>query len=250
MSKKEKPLYEPIKNALMEIFDHIGDCHLEMTAKKRFSNKLKKAFDDVALYMITVERFFPDITGFMKTKYSTDIITVEVKAEAPMIKDIFQTKDYAEVFNARYAILVSVKTISEERRRLILKRREIMTRYPREPVIIAQFDMDTGDFKIDKELYYGSLPEPFKTINKPTVYFFDPNASKERIIGDRVTVIGRRAYEMDKLVDNLVKEGKIPYSVVKLQPGEKWLDWLVKHGFKEIYPKEKLHRLLGFFPIF
>jgi len=119
---REESLYEPILKALKRVFSCLGECHLEITAKRIFSNELKKAFDDVALYMIKVEGFFPDITGFVKTKYSTDIITVEVKPGKLMIKNIFQTKDYAQVFNAKYAILVSPKTISEERRRLILKR--------------------------------------------------------------------------------------------------------------------------------
>jgi hypothetical protein len=93
-SKKEATLYKPILNALKRAFSCLGECHLEITAEKKFSNKLKKAFDDVALYMIRVESFYPDITGFVKTKYSTDIITVEVKSGAPLIKYIFQTKDY------------------------------------------------------------------------------------------------------------------------------------------------------------
>lgn len=164
-SKKEESLYEPIMKALKRVFSCLGECYLEISAKG-FSNKVKKAFDDVALYMITVERFFPDISGFVKTKYSTDIITVEVKPEKPMIKDVFQTKDYAQIFNAKYSILVSPKTISEERRRLILKRRELISRYGREPVVIARFDKVMEEFEIDEELYYGSLPEPFKSHRK------------------------------------------------------------------------------------
>ena len=165
-SKKEESLYESIMTVLKRVFSCLGECHLEITAKKSFSNKLKKAFDDVALYMITVERFFPDITGFVKTKYSTDIITVEVKPKKPMIKHIFQTKDYAQIFDAKYAIIVAPKAISEERRRFILKRREIISRYPQEPIILARFDKITEEFEIDKELYYGSLPEPFKSHEK------------------------------------------------------------------------------------
>ena len=163
---KEEPLYEPIMNAFKRVFACLGVCHLEVSAKG-FSRKLKKVFDDVALFMTTVEGFFPDITGFVATEYSTDIITVEVKAERPMIKDVFQAKDYAQVFNAKYVILVSPKAISEERRRLILKRREIITRYARrEPIVIARFDKNMEKFEIDKELYYGSLPEPFESHRK------------------------------------------------------------------------------------
>jgi hypothetical protein len=61
VSKKEETLYEPIIKALRRVFTSLGDCHLEVTAKKNFSDKLKKAFDDVALYIMNVEGFFPDL---------------------------------------------------------------------------------------------------------------------------------------------------------------------------------------------
>jgi hypothetical protein len=161
-SEKEKPLYEPIKTALERVFSCLGECYLEITAEG-FSDRLKRAFDDVALYMVRVEGFYPDISGYVRRENSSDIIVVEVKPKEPMVKDIFQTKDYAEVFNARYAILTSPRTISEERRRLIMKRKEITSRYPRDPVVLAQFRNTEQDFEIDRELYSGSLPEPFKS---------------------------------------------------------------------------------------
>jgi hypothetical protein len=166
--EKEKSLYEPIKRALERVFSCLGECYLEVTAEKKFSDHLKRVFDDVSLYMVRVESFYPDISGYVKRENSTDIIIVEVKPREPMVKDIFQAKDYAEVFNAKYAILASPRTISEERRRLIMKRKEIISRYPKDPVVLTQFRQAEEDFEIDKELYSGSLPEPFKS-NKAAV---------------------------------------------------------------------------------
>ena len=61
-----------------------------------------------------VEGFYPDITGFVKTNASSiDIITVEVKPSNPKIRDIFQAKNYAQIFDAKYVLLISTKSIYE-----------------------------------------------------------------------------------------------------------------------------------------
>ena len=123
VSKEEEALYEPVMKALEIVFSTLGECHLEITARRSFSDKLQKIFDDVALYMMNVEGFYPDITGFVKTNASsTDVFTVEVKLGSPTIKNIFQAKNYGQIFNAKYALLISTEAISEPKRRLILKR--------------------------------------------------------------------------------------------------------------------------------
>lgn len=234
MSKKEEPLYEPVRNALMEVFDHLGDCHLEITAHRRFSNKVKRRFSKDTLYIIRVEGFFLDLTGFIKTQYTTDLITVEVKAERIAIKDIFQAREQAEIFDAKYSLLVSPKTLPEEIRRFIKDRTSIYRRPYRDPIIIAKFNEPKQEFEIDKDLYYGSLPEPFKTAYKLTVHFFDPNASKENIVGHRVILKGKKAYWMGGWVDDLVREGKVTCSLEKLEPGQTYKDWLNAKGIKEV----------------
>ena len=166
VSKKEEALYEPIMKALKYVFSCLGECHLEITADKRFTNKLKRQFSKDTLYIIRVEGFYPDLTGFVKTQYATDLITVEVKAKPITIKDIFQAKEQAEIFNAKYALLASPKMIPEEIRRFVKDRSEIMNYSYNKRVVIAQFHGDTGEFEIDKELYYGSLPEPFESNRK------------------------------------------------------------------------------------
>lgn len=141
----------------------MGDCYLEKTADKRFTNKLKRHFSKDTLYITKVEGFFPDLTGFVKTQYATDLITVEVKAKGIAIRDIFQAKEQAEIFDAKYSLLVSTETIPEEIRRFAKDRPSIMSFSDRKRVLITQFDEDTEELEIDKELYYGSLPEPFKS---------------------------------------------------------------------------------------
>jgi len=165
-SKKEESLYEPIMKVLKRVFSCLGESRLEKTADKRFSNELKRQFSKETLYIIRAEGFFPDLTGFVKMQYTTDLVTVEVKAESITIKDIFQAKEQAEIFDAKYALLISPKTIPEEIRRFVKDRSSILNYSYDRRVVIAQFNEDIEDFEIDVELYYGSLPEPFKSHRK------------------------------------------------------------------------------------
>jgi len=165
-SKKEEELYAPIQGSLFEPFSCLGSYYSEITADKHFTNVLKKAFSKDTLYIIKVEGVFPDITGFLKTQYSTDIVTVEVKSEEISIKDIYQAKEQGEIFGAKYALLISSEALPEEIRRFILDRRSIYQRVYGDPIIIAQYMKDTRKFDIDKELYYNNLPEPFNSYEK------------------------------------------------------------------------------------
>lgn len=170
--RKEERLYEPIKKALqreLEAYLHsekertssefIGRVHLEITAKGHFfSEQLKEVLDDNALSIIRVEKFSPDIMGFIqKTEYLKELITVEVKAEKLKIKHISTAKLYADIFRAKYGMLISPKRIPEEIKRFISNRYEI-----RGNIIIAQFDEANDKFRFDKKLY-PTTPEPFKS---------------------------------------------------------------------------------------
>ena len=163
---KEEQLYEPVKNALQREFEKYvgygGKVYLEITAKGRFSEELKEALDDRALAILRVERFSPDITGFLQKKDSTsrELVTVEIKPDKIKINHVYRAKLYADVLNARYGILISPKRIPEEIRRFIKERYSIIYRgYG--SLIIAQFDKATDEFKFDKKLY-STIPEPFK----------------------------------------------------------------------------------------
>lgn len=168
---KEEKLYEPVKNALQKEFERywtsererkgelsIGRVHLEITAKGHFSEDLKEMLDDNALSIIRVEKFSPDIMGFIqKNEHSRELITVEVKADKITIKNIARAKLYADIFDAKYGILISPKRIPEEIKRFIRNKFAI-----RGNIIIAQFDKLNEDFKLDKKLY-STIPEPFKS---------------------------------------------------------------------------------------
>lgn len=158
IDRREEKLYEPIKYLLEIMFrkyvekdaevqkklqreptffdKEAQDIYLEITANGRFSEFLKEQLDDRALSIINVERFSPDIMGFVrKTKSSPkELITVEVKAQPLTLKNISRAKLYQDIFRAEYGMLVSTSRISEELRRFILDRHTI-----RGNIIIAQY---------------------------------------------------------------------------------------------------------------
>lgn len=62
----------------------------------------------------------PDITGFVKKDSASprEFIVVEVKTTPIKLDDIYQTRKYAELFDARYALLISTSEIPEKITRL------------------------------------------------------------------------------------------------------------------------------------
>lgn len=136
---------------------------LKLQSDGRFSEELKEALDDRALSILRVERFSPDITGFLQKKDSSyrELITVEIKPDKIKIKHISRAKLYADVLNARYGILISPKRIPEEIRRFVKDRSAITYRLGGS-FTIAQYNKATSEFKFDKKLY-STIPEPFKS---------------------------------------------------------------------------------------
>jgi mRNA-degrading endonuclease RelE of RelBE toxin-antitoxin system len=118
--KKEREYYKAIKDKLSDLLrDKFSDFHLEITADKRFSNKLK---GEISQYREIIFSFLkeaaPDIAGFIKKQYATDFIVVEVKLDRIKLDDIYQTRKYAELFDARYALLIAKGEIPDEIKRL------------------------------------------------------------------------------------------------------------------------------------
>lgn len=125
---KERKLYEPVKVLLEETLKpKCNEVFLEVTADKKFSDKLKSHLgfhQDIILFFL--REAAPDITGVIKQLagpgpppwYSTDFIVVEIKAEKLKLDDIYQTKKYAGLFDAKYALLVTTEEIPEELKRL------------------------------------------------------------------------------------------------------------------------------------
>lgn len=169
----EKSLYKNVVLALNIKFRSLGECYFEVTAEGKFSPKLERKLDDYALFIFKEEKYSPDITGFLTKKetYGTSekIILAEVKKRI-RLTSIYQTKRYAEILNAEYALLISPEPLSERKRRFIIRRKPAITTYfPNRQIIIAQLAWETVTpgrpmdliLKVDKDIY-PSLPVPFK----------------------------------------------------------------------------------------
>lgn len=125
----ESDLYEPIKEYLAKSFTQkFGNCYLEITAKGIFSSTLKSVVrHDIIFYFLRKKA--PDLAGFITRKQSEwvassvpsivlDYITVEIKRNKITLEDIYQAKMYGDLFQAKYALLISPERIPEEIKRL------------------------------------------------------------------------------------------------------------------------------------
>ena len=145
-SHQERDLYEPVRARLQQVIQTaFPEFHLEITAQGVFSNKLKSQIpQDREIVFKFLKEAAPDITGFVKKEYSTDFIVVEVKNEMLKLEDIYQARKYAELFDARYAILVSLEEIQEEIKRLSRVVYSLLSLPAGEQLVITIFNIERG----------------------------------------------------------------------------------------------------------
>ena len=120
--ENERSYYEPVKDWLDKILkEKYASLHLEVTANKRFSNVLQSQIDSGRdLIFSFLKEAAPDITGFVKKDSSSprEFVVVEIKTTPIKLDDIYQVRKYAELFDARYALLISTCEIPEKITRL------------------------------------------------------------------------------------------------------------------------------------
>jgi len=166
LKAEEERLYDPIKGALERTFGQIGECYLEKTPNGRFSPELKRVLPKDVLFILRVERFSPDLTGFLRKKDRSDkeIITVEVKPRNIKLKHIAQARLYGEILKAKYCLLISPQHMPVEIK-IFVKENDALMRGAYSSsfskVSVAKFNEKRGEFSFDRELY-DSTPEPFK----------------------------------------------------------------------------------------
>ena len=143
----EKDYYEPIKNEFEKLFKANGDIHLEITANKNFSNKLKEQISDskhIIFYFL--KDIAPDISGFITKDYGSEFIVIEVKDEILKLDHIYQVRKYAELFDAKFAFLVSTQEIPEEIKKLSKVVYSLLSLPAHKKLILVQFDKDINEF--------------------------------------------------------------------------------------------------------
>jgi hypothetical protein len=139
--KDEKIYYEPVKKKFEDLFGVKGKTYLEITASKTFSNKLKKEISDYKqLIFYFLDQVAPDITGFIKRTYGTEFIIIEIKDEVLKLDHIYQVRKYAELFDARFAFLVSTEEIPIEIKNLSKITYSLLSLPAYKKLILVQFD--------------------------------------------------------------------------------------------------------------
>lgn len=141
----EKDYYEAIKKYFEDLFNAKGETYLEITASKTFSNKLKKEIPDhrhIIFYFL--KDVAPDILGFIKRDYRIEFIVVEVKDEVLKLDHIYQARKYAELFDAKFAFLISTQEIPEEIKKLSKIVYSLLLLPAYKKLVLAQFDKDTN----------------------------------------------------------------------------------------------------------
>src|SRR6267143_791057 len=120
--KGERAYYESVKDWLEQILkEKYASFHLEVTANRQFSNVLQAQIDSNRdLIFAFLKEAAPDITGFVKKDSASprEFVVVEIKTSPIKLDDIYQVRKYAELFDARYALLISTCEIPEKITRL------------------------------------------------------------------------------------------------------------------------------------
>src|SRR6266849_9039078 len=120
--ESERSYYEPVKDWLEQILkEKYASFHLEVTANRQFSNVLQAQIDSNRdLIFAFLKEAAPDITGFVKKDSASprEFLVVEIKTTPIKLDDIYQVRKYAELFDARYAVLLSTSEIPEKITRL------------------------------------------------------------------------------------------------------------------------------------
>lgn len=150
MNAKEESFYHPIMQAFTRLFESKAyKAHLEITANRKFSNKLKsKISDSRHIIFYFLKDIAPDITGFIVKDNWLDFVGIEVKNEEIKLDHIYQTRKYADLFSAKFAFLVSTVEISQEIKSLAKIAYPLLSAPSiYESRVLVYFDEETNTFK-------------------------------------------------------------------------------------------------------
>lgn len=125
----EAKYYPIVRDWLQELLrQRFPWCHLEVTANGKFSGKTKEHIPqgrEIIFHFL--KQAAPDLTGFVTRERGRGFIVVEVKTTTIGLKDVSQVRGYAELFEARWSLLLSTREIPEEFRRLHQEAPEIFS---------------------------------------------------------------------------------------------------------------------------
>lgn len=142
----EERYYDLIAEELAKLFGEKGiDVHLEITARREMSGKLKAKIPPyMDIVLLFLRKIRPDITGYAESK---GFVVVEVKNKVDL-DAIYQLKKYVDLLNAKFAFLVSLEPIPEDLKRLLdrlvlISKLKPGTYYV---FVLTHFDVRSGKF--------------------------------------------------------------------------------------------------------
>jgi hypothetical protein len=163
----EEDYYKPIQEKLEGLFRaKVNDpVYFEITASGKFSNSLKSKIPNSINIIFTFlkgKELAPDITGYIQRSYSSDFIIVEIKDKPIKIDHIYQTRKYFDLFQAKFAFLISTCEIPEEIKRLYKENYRILSPSSTSSnFTLVWFDKKIKEFRdwfpensFEKELYW------------------------------------------------------------------------------------------------
>lgn len=116
-SVKGETAYYPVVRDWLDglLAQYFTSHYLEITAYGKFSNVLKGQMPQHReIVFAFLKEAAPDITGFTVRNHEHHFVVVELKDRVIKLDDIYQTKKYAELFDAHYALLISTEEIPNE----------------------------------------------------------------------------------------------------------------------------------------
>ena len=119
----EKLYYETIKELLIKRFRHVGECHLWDTSEL-LEDKVQRLVRDEAIWFLDSRRRRPDIMGYFKDQKR--LVLAEVKDDRLKLKEVYQMKQYVDIFWPEFAFLITTKDFNETYHRFLCKRPEIL----------------------------------------------------------------------------------------------------------------------------
>jgi len=113
-TKHESRFYPAVKSALEDLFKKRGlNCQFDILGNCRPPKELLKATNPKLLRYRNVLPS-PDVMGFVWGRnFSLRKLIIAEFKETPRFRDIFQTKGYHELFNARLSLIVCKIPLSE-----------------------------------------------------------------------------------------------------------------------------------------
>jgi hypothetical protein len=156
-SKREKLLYKPISNWLLEYLKNknsqdeieVYDIHKIYLSDFLERQRLIKAFSEYSTYKIKV-----DLLGIIKKNDKIELVFAEVKDTPLELRSVAQLLGYCKIAKPQQAFLISPKGFGKHLNDLINKfgRVDILEYYQNKKITIAKWEQSRNAIRFDTSI--------------------------------------------------------------------------------------------------